>query len=130
MCRICTLARPSVRIVLSKGDPKISWGKISGAHYYYVYRVNVETGTYTQICKTSSLSYTDTAAPKNEVVYYAVSVRGPDRTSMSAYSETVSAMNHTFSAWKTVVPSTHEVEGSRNAPAVFVAMWKPLRFRF
>lgn len=70
--RICILARPNVRIVLSKGDPKISWGKISGAQKYYIYRATSKNGTYKLIKTTTKLCYTDTSARAGKYYYYKV----------------------------------------------------------
>lgn len=70
--RICKLARPSVRIVLSKGDPKISWGKISGAQKYYIYRATSKNGSYKLIKSTTKLCYTDTSARAGKYYYYKV----------------------------------------------------------
>ena len=108
---VCDCAQPVVTTASgASGGIKVSWGKVSGAKYYNVYRASSADGVYTKIKKTTSLSYTDTKAPRNQMSYYKVKAFGSS-ASMSAYSEVASAMNHTFGGWVTVVPSTPDSEG-------------------
>ena len=95
----------------TSGGLKISWEKVAGAKKYQVYRSDSEDGTYTRIATTSSLSYTDTKAPKNQVSYYKVRAYGASTESLSAYSEASFGLNHTYSAWETVLDSSPEAEG-------------------
>ena len=93
------------------GGIKISWNKVEGGKKYTVYRSDKEDGTYKKLTTTTSLSYTDKKAPKNKISYYKVDVYGASTASFSDYSEAVWALNHTYGAWKTVVPSTATEEG-------------------
>lgn len=90
---------------------RVLWEKVPGAKYYYVYRSDSADGTYSQLAKTTALTFTDTRAPKNQIAYYKVKAGGSTEGSVGAYSEVVSAMNHTFGPWLTVVPSTPDEEG-------------------
>ena len=95
----------------ASGGIKISWEKVEGAKKYQVYRATSQNGTYTKLTTTSSLSYTDTKAPKNKTSWYKVKAYGSDTASLSDFSKSVSYINHTFGDWKTVVPSMPETEG-------------------
>jgi len=109
---VCDCAQPVVSLTSgASGGIKVSWEKVTGAQKYQVYRASSEDGTYTKITTTSSLSYTDTKAPKNQMSYYKVRAYGADTNSLGAYSEVVSRMNHTFGTWQTVVPNSPEAEG-------------------
>lgn len=111
---ICTCAQPVVTTESgSSGGIRVKWEKVAGAKFYYVYRSDSADGTYTQLTKTTSTSYTDTKAPKNQVSFYKVKASGSNAASTGAFSEAVSAMNHTFGPWLTVVPSTPDAEGTK-----------------
>ena len=108
----CDCARPvPVAVPGENGGIKISWDKIPGGKKYTVYRSDQEDGKYKVLVTTSSLSYTDKKAPKNQISYYKVDVYGASTASFSDYSEVVWAVNHTFGSWKTVTPATPETEG-------------------
>ena len=109
---VCDCAQPVVITASgTNGGIKVSWEKVEGAKYYYVYRASSQTGSYTQLTKTTSRSYTDTKAPKNQLSYYMVKACGSNSASQSAFSQIVSAWNHTFGSWTTVLPSTPDSEG-------------------
>ena len=107
----CDCPQPMVTAASGKTKGiKLSWAKVSGAKKYYVYRAAQEEGPYKRIATTTSRSYTDTSAPANKVSYYKVRGFG-SAASLSAYSQPVSCMNHTFSSWKTITPNTPEGAG-------------------
>jgi len=66
------LARPNVTATVSKGDPKLSWAKISGASKYAVYRALTKQGEYELIKTVSGTSFTDTTAKAGTTYYYKV----------------------------------------------------------
>ena len=65
------------------GGPKITWGKVTGATKYEVYRKTSSSG-WKLLTTTSSTSYQDTSAKKGTKYYYAI--RSVDGTSKSYYS--------------------------------------------
>lgn len=79
-------AAPSVSITRSKGDPKLSWGKVTGAVKYGVYRSTSKNGTYSLKKTTTSTSYTDTSAVAGKTYYYKVKAIGSNTSANSAYS--------------------------------------------
>ena len=108
----CVCPQPAVTATGGKtGGIKLSWQKVAGAKKYQVYRSDSPDGTYTKIKTTSSRTYTDTKAPKNQVSYYKVRAYGEDTKTLGAFSAVAEARNHTFSAWKTEVPGMPESEG-------------------
>lgn len=82
----CDLARPNVTVKLSKGDPRLSWKKVSGAKKYYVYRATGKTGTYTRIKSTTKTAFTDTTAKAGKTYYYKVKAIHSNTAANSAYS--------------------------------------------
>ncbi|MDR1326474.1 MAG: fibronectin type III domain-containing protein [Treponema sp.] len=50
----------------------LSWGAVSGANYYYIYRSTTEPGTYNQVTYTSGTSYTNTGLSSGITYYYKV----------------------------------------------------------
>ena len=65
------LTRPSVSLSKTSTGVKISWGKVSGASGYYVYR-RTTSGSWTRIKNTTGTSFTDTGAKKGVTYYYTV----------------------------------------------------------
>jgi uncharacterized protein YxeA len=62
----------------------VSWGSVSGASGYYVYRATSSGGTYSLVDSTSSTSYTDTGLSSDTIYYYKVSAyNGNGEGSMS-----------------------------------------------
>ncbi len=51
---------------------KVSWGKVSGASGYEVYRATSKYGSYTKVTATNSVSYTNTKLTKGKTYYYKV----------------------------------------------------------
>ena len=88
--RTCDLPQPSVSITLNSGKPKVSWGKVEGAVSYKVYRATSQTGTYSLMKTTTSLSYTNTGATAGETYYYKVMAVCSNTAGNSAYSSIVS----------------------------------------
>ena len=77
------LATPSVKVSNTKSGPKTTWGKVSGATGYCVYR-KTSSGSYAKIATVKTTSYVDKTAKKNVKYYYAV--RAYNGKVMSAYT--------------------------------------------
>ena len=88
--RTCDLAQPKVSIGLSSKKPKVSWGKVTGAVEYKVYRATSKNGTYSLVKTTTSLSYKDTKASSGKTYYYKVVAVCSNTAGNSAYSPIVS----------------------------------------
>ena len=89
--RTCDCARPSVKISLSNGDPRLTWSAVSGADKYIIYRATSKDGTYTKMYTTSNKSYTNTSAKAGKTYYYKViAVSNMSQYANSAYSNIVS----------------------------------------
>ena len=86
LAKYSDLSRPNVSIKLSSGDPKLSWGKISGAEKYYVYRATSKSGDYKKIKTTTSTSFTDKDVKAGKTYYYKVKAIHSKSSANSAYS--------------------------------------------
>ena len=84
--RTCDLARPDVTAKLSSGKVKLTWGKISGATEYKVYRATSKDGTYKLVKTTTSASYTDKNVTSGKTYYYKVKAIHKTSAANSAYS--------------------------------------------
>ena len=82
----CKLARPNVKVKLSKGDPKLSWEKISDATEYKIYRATSKDGKYKLVKETTSLKFTDKKAKEGKTYYYKVKAIHKTSSANSAYS--------------------------------------------
>ena len=89
--RTCDCARPNVKISLSNGDPKLTWGAVSGADKYIVYRATSKNGTYTKMTTTTGRNYINSNAKSGTTYYYkVVAVSNLTTGANSAYSNIVS----------------------------------------
>ena len=77
------LANPVVKLANTNDGVKVSWGKITGAKTYYVYRKD-SSSSYKKIASTTSLSYVDKTAKAG--TRYAYTVRAVNGTVLSAYT--------------------------------------------
>ena len=68
---------------------KITWGKVSGADKYYVYR-KTSSSSYTKIGTTTKTSYTDKTAKSGRKYYYAV--KAVNEAGSSSYSNSLSKL--------------------------------------
>ena len=85
-----SLAKPTVKITTASGKPKLTWGKVTGADKYYVYR-STDGKTFKHFATTTKLSYTNTSAKKGTKYYYKVkAVYTANTNANSAYSAVVS----------------------------------------
>lgn len=82
----------------SSSSIKITWGEVSGATKYKVYRATSSTGTYTLQATTTSKSYTNTGLTTGKTYYYKVrayhlegkaKVYGPYSAVVSAKPDTI-----------------------------------------
>ena len=65
-------SKPKLKEIENTGDGvKITWGKVTGADKYYVYR-KVKGGSYSKIGTTTKTSYTDKKAKSGKKYYYYV----------------------------------------------------------
>ena len=62
------------------GAPKLTWGAVSGAAKYEVYRATSKTGTYSRRTGTTKLTYTNTNAVAGKIYYYKVRAIAKDGT--------------------------------------------------
>lgn len=69
-----TVSAPASVKAASAGyeSAKVSWGVVSGADGYQIYRATSETGTYSNIKTTTSASYTNTGLTTGKTYYYKV----------------------------------------------------------
>lgn len=84
-------AAPSVKITTSSGKPKLSWGSVTGATKYWIYR-STDGKSFSYYTSTTNKTYTNTGAKSGQKYYYKVKavkvVSG--KSIASAYSNTVS----------------------------------------
>ena len=85
-----TLAKPTVKITTVSGKPKLTWGKVTGADKYYVYR-STNGKDYTLLIKTTKTSVTNTGAKKGTKYYYKVkAICSANTNANSVFSAVVS----------------------------------------
>lgn len=82
-----TPKNPTIKVKTSGYEGlEISWGKISGANKYYIYRSTTKSGTYKKVASTSKTYYTDKKIDQNETYYYKVkAVKGKTLSKYSGY---------------------------------------------
>ena len=92
VCRTCDCARPTVKVALNaNGDPKLTWGSVSGAGSYAVYRATSKNGTYTRLATVKGTSLTNTSAKAGTTYYYKVkAISARTSAANSAFSTVVS----------------------------------------
>ena len=76
-CTACNAAEKPVcdlTVKRSSGKPVLSWGKVSGAKKYEIYRATSETGSYTKLTTTTKCSYTDSKASADKQYFYKIRV--------------------------------------------------------
>ena len=59
----------------SDGLPSLSWGAVSGAADYAVYRSTAENGAYSRMYTTSLAHYTNTSVTRGSTYWYKVCAR-------------------------------------------------------
>ncbi len=57
---------------VSNSSIKVSWGRVSGATKYQVYRATKKDGKYTKVAETTKLGYTNKKLANNKTYYYKV----------------------------------------------------------
>ena len=85
------LTQPTVKVAKATNGIKASWGKVTGATGYIVYRRTYSNGKWsgwTQIKTTTALSFTDTTAKKG--VTYQYTVRAYSGSYKSSYTNSTS----------------------------------------
>ena len=92
--RTCHCAKPVVKVAVSNGNPKLSWGAIDGVSYYSIYRATSKDGTYSKIKTTKITSFADTSAKVGQTYYYKVKANNENSKANSAYSSIVSTKVH------------------------------------
>ena len=86
----CKLATPVVKTSVSSstGKVKVSWGKVSGAKNYDVYRVS-SSGKSTKLTTTTKTYYTDSSAGVGTTYHYKVKAVASSSSYNSSYSALV-----------------------------------------
>ena len=86
--RTCKLAQPEVTLTndAATGRVLLSWNAINGAVEYKVYRSDAQSGTYTRIRTTTSLSYMDQSGEMGRTYYYKIRAVAETTAADSAYS--------------------------------------------
>jgi len=92
-CTVCSLTAPSGLTASASGDNaiQVSWGAVSGASEYRVYRSTTPGGPYTQVGTTTSTSYLDNTVEGGVTYYYVVTAYSTAQACESPYSTEVSA---------------------------------------
>ena len=124
-------AVPSVKTSGHVDAIKISWGSVSGANEYRVYRSSSKNGDYKVVKSTTDKSYTDKSVKKRVTYYYKIAAirkvgkntyAGPASAITSGITRTVEKPN--FSVW-----TSSETDSSTYAVLLHIENYgsKPLR---
>ncbi len=103
---------PKATVSNVKSGVKISWGKISGASKYYVYRKKGSASSWTKIATVTSTSYTDKNVKNNTTYKYTVRAANSSRT--SGYYST---------GWKTKFFSAPKLSSVSSAKSGITFKW-------
>ena len=93
---LCHCARPKLndaQYQASTGKPYLSWGAVTGAGKYYVYRAGSQNGAYKYIGSTTKTNYTDTTASAGYTYYYKVEAVSKVRGAANSANSTALAVN-------------------------------------
>ncbi len=93
---LCHCARPelnSAQYLSSSGKPYLSWGAVTGAGKYYVYRAGSQNGSYKYIGSTTKTNYTDTTASAGYTYYYKVEAVSKVRSAANSANSKALAVN-------------------------------------
>ena len=95
---LCHCTRPELngaQYLASSGKPYLSWGAVTGADKYYVYRAGSQNGVYKYIGSTTKTNYTDTTVSAGYTYYYKVEAVSKVRsTANSANSKALAVNSH------------------------------------
>ena len=93
---LCHCARPKLngaQYQASTGKPYLSWGTVTGAGKYYVYRAGSQNGAYKYIGSTTKTNYTDTTASAGYTYYYKVEAVSKVRSAANSANSKALAVN-------------------------------------
>ena len=93
---LCHCARPALngaQYLASTGKPYLSWGAVTGAGKYYVYRAGSQNGAYKYIGSTTKTNYTDTTASAGYTYYYKVEAVSKVRGAANSANSKALAVN-------------------------------------
>ena len=93
---LCHCAQPvlnSAQYLSSSGKPYLSWGAVTGASKYYVYRAGSQNGSYKYIGSTTKTNYTDTTASAGYTYYYKVEAVSKVRSAANSANSKALAVN-------------------------------------
>ena len=93
---LCHCARPELngaQYLSSSGKPYLSWGAVTGASKYYVYRAGSQSGSYKYIGSTTKTNYTDTTASAGYTYYYKVEAVSKVRSAANSANSKALAVN-------------------------------------
>ena len=83
-------SKPSLKKIKNTADGvKITWGKVSGADKYYVYRKTGSNGKYSKIGTTSKTAYTDKKSKSGKKYYYYVKAVNEAGSSSASKSKSI-----------------------------------------
>lgn len=102
------ISAPKVSIeTTSSGNPKLTWGKVSGATGYRVFRKTSTDSKYVKVKSTTKLSFTDTkwSAGKGTTVKYYVKAYYKDSKGNITWSKKSTVKNWAVPGAKRTLPS-------------------------
>lgn len=88
--RCCDFARPTVKVKLYDGVPKLSWARLDGAPQYEIYRASGSSGEYKLLTTTKKISFVDSTAKSGRTYSYKLRAVNGTAAAASAYSAVVS----------------------------------------
>ncbi len=102
----------------TSGGVKVTWGKITGATKYYVYR-KTSSGSWTKIATVTGTSYTDTAVKSNNgtTYYYTVRAYGGATSAYRAGTKTVRLTAPTISSLTCAAAKSLTLKYAKNSKA-------------
>jgi fibronectin type 3 domain-containing protein len=94
----------------------VSWGSVSGASGYHIYRATSSSGSYSNIVSVYGVSYTDTGLSPNTTYYYKI----------SAYSNTGESEQSYYTYTTTYVSVPTGLTAVAQSPSSISVSWDPV----
>ncbi len=111
-----TLARPTIKVTTSSGNPKITIGKVAGATGYRIYRKTATDQKWVKVVTTKKTAYVDKKwkAAMGSKVRYTVKAYYKDASGKITWSKTAAVKNWTvptkMTKVKVAIPNTARFE--------------------